>query len=126
MIVDYLQLVRGKPPKETDGAHSEAVAQWMANMARATGLWFITAAQLNQEDNVRGGEGLKLACDQYFVLHWEEDEAGAWLECPASRHTLRQNVGSKTMPALWVSKRGPHFTDQPPPLSEIRPLGDAA
>ena len=81
----------------------------------------LDAAQLNQDGNVRGGEGLKLACDQYYALHREKDEAGAWLEMEESRYTLYQHVGSASVPGIWLHKIGPHFSDQPPPLSTGRP-----
>jgi replicative DNA helicase len=119
VIVDYLQLVTGKG-KDTEEAHLRNVAQWMADTARQTGLWFITAAQLNQEDNVRGGEGLKLAADQYYIIHRERNEAtgewidSAWLTMEQTRYTLYQSVGTQSRPALWLDKRGPHFSDTPP------------
>jgi replicative DNA helicase len=123
VILDYLQLVQGKAPKDTEEYHHRRVAQWLADEARRTGLWVLTAAQLNQDDNVRGGEGLKLASDLYFVLHRNKGEAGAWLEMEESRFTIYQNVGSETMPALWLRKNGPHFSDHPPPLDDVsRPL----
>lgn len=118
VILDYLQLVEGKQKGETEEYHHRRVAQWLANVARDTGMWIATAAQLNQDDNTRGGEGLKLACDQYFMLNRPKDQPGAWLEMQESRHTLYANVGSESMPGIWLRKSGPHFSDQPPGANE--------
>jgi hypothetical protein len=86
----------------------------------------LTAAQLNQDDNVRGGEGLKLAADAYLVLHREKEDPGAWLEMQESRYTLYANVGSETLPGLWLHKQGPHFSDSPPPYADTQSQGAAA
>lgn len=118
VILDYLQLVEGKAKGETEEYHHRRVAQWLADTGRKTGLWVITACQLNQDDNVRGGEGLKLACDQYYLLHREKDQPGAWLEMQESRHTLYRNVGSETLPELWLRKYGPHFSEEVPRARE--------
>ena len=126
VIVDYLQIIEGKEKGETEESHHRRVAQWLANMGRDTGLWVLVAAQLNQDDNVRGGEGLKLACDMYFVLHREKDHPGAWLEMQESRHTLYANVGSETEPGLWLRKNGPYFSDETPRDDEFPRSGAAA
>jgi replicative DNA helicase len=126
VILDYLQLVGGRAPKDTEEAHLRAISQWLADYARQSGLWVLTAAQLNQDDNVRGGEGLKLAADAYLVLHREKENPGAWLEMQESRYTLYANVGSETLPGLWLHKAGPHFSDTPPPYSDMQSHGAAA
>ena len=41
--------------------HPVEIAQWIADFSRRNGIWSITMAQLNQEDNTRGGEGIRLA-----------------------------------------------------------------
>jgi DnaB-like helicase C terminal domain len=125
VILDYLQLVGGRTPKDTEEAHLREVAQWLADVARQTGLWVLVAAQLNQDGNVRGGEGLRLACDQYYALHRHKGERGAWLEMEESRYTIYQRVGNETAPGLWLRNHGPHFSDDPPPLAEI-PDNEAA
>lgn len=54
-------------------------------------------------------EGLKLACDQYYVLHREKEQPGAWLENEESRYTPYQHVGSESAPGLLLNGHGPHF-----------------
>lgn len=110
-ILDYWQLVGGKPAKETEAYHLGAVAQWIADACRKHGLFAVVAAQVNQEGNTRGGEGLKLACDQYYTLHREKGEDVAWLEMEESRYTMYQNVGSDLSPGLRMHQHGPHFVD---------------
>lgn len=117
VVLDYLQLVGGKGKTETEEAHTRAVSQWLADEARRCGLWAIVAAQLNQDGNTRGGEGLRLACDQYYVLHREKDQIGAWLQCQESRYTILQSVGSESVPGFWLHSRGPHFSETPPPYA---------
>ncbi|MBE0532639.1 MAG: hypothetical protein IH626_17585 [Rhodospirillales bacterium] len=111
VVLDYWQLVGGKSPRDSEEWHLREVAQWMADTARREGVFFLTAAQVNQTGNTRGGEGLKLACDQYFTLHREKEDKGAWLEMEESRHTMYQNVGNAAAPGLWLDPHGPHFRD---------------
>ena len=118
VIVDYLQLVGGKASKDTEAAHQGNVAQWLADLTRKTGLWIICAAQLNQDDNVRGGEGLLLAVDQYYSIHREKEDKGAWLEMMESRYTEYRHVGSETIPGVFLRRAGPHFSHIPPNVDE--------
>ena len=118
VFLDGLQLVGGKSPQHTEEYHHRCVAQWFADAARDTGMWMLSSVQTNQQGNTRGGEGPKLACDEYFVLHREKDQYGAWLEMEESRHTIYANVGSESYPGLWLRKHGQHFSDDPPATNE--------
>lgn len=109
VILDYWQVVTGKQRSETEEYHLRAVAQWLADECRRQNLWCLVFAQVNQDGNTRGGEGLKLACDIYFTLHREKDQPGAWLEMEESRYVLYANVGSETVPGLILNKHGPYF-----------------
>jgi replicative DNA helicase len=111
VILDYWQLVGGKAKSETEEFHLRNVAQWFADICRREGIWCLMAAQLNQEGNTRSGEGLKLACDIYMTLNREKDSEGAWMEMQESRYVLYNDVGSETMPGLFLNKNGPHFED---------------
>ena len=66
---------------------------------------------MNQDGNTRGGEGLRLACDQYYTLHREKSDVRAWLEMGESRYTMYENVGSKDFPGMLLNSNGPHFCD---------------
>jgi replicative DNA helicase len=57
VILDYLQLVGGKERNETEEYHLRSVAQWLADICRKEGIFALTAAQVNQDGNTRGGEG---------------------------------------------------------------------
>jgi replicative DNA helicase len=111
VVLDYWQLVGGKAKSETEEYHLRIVAQYLADICRKENLWCLVAAQVNQDGNTRGGEGLKLACDVYFTLHREKDQEGAWLEMEESRYVLYANVGSEDQPGLWLNKHGPFFEE---------------
>jgi replicative DNA helicase len=111
IVLDYWQLVGGKNGNENETYHLGRVAQWIADVCRKERIFALVAAQLNQEGNTRGGEGLKLACDMYFTLNRDKDQDGAWLEMEESRYTMYANVGSEFAPGLRLNKCGPHFED---------------
>jgi replicative DNA helicase len=115
-IGDYWQLVGGKNPRDSEEYHLRSVAQWSADMARQHGIFVIWTAQVNQDGNTRGGEGLKLACDQYYTLHREKGEDGAWLEMEESRYTTYQDVGSAVTPGIRLNHNGPFFEDFAEPV----------
>jgi replicative DNA helicase len=118
VVLDYLQLIGGRNPKETEEYHHRICAQMLADIARQLGIWIVVACQLNQEGNTRGGEGLRLACDHYYVLHRDKGYPGAWLEMQDSRYTAYANVGSESSPGLWLRWNGPHFSEDPPRVNE--------
>lgn len=111
VLVDYWQLVSGKERGESEEYHLRSVAQWLADFCRQKQIFGVIAAQVNQEGNTRGGEGLKLACDIYFTLHREKSDPWAWLEMEESRYVLYRNVGSAGEPGLILEGKGPYFSD---------------
>jgi hypothetical protein len=113
VILDYWQLVGGAERGHTQAMHQDKVAQFLADAARREGIWVIAMAQLNQDGNTRGGEGIRLAFDQAFELHREPDSDGAWLQMIETRHTPWQDLGSKHQPGLWLHKRGLYFDERP-------------
>ena len=108
VIVDYLQLIKGTSQNRTE--HLEYVAQSMAGLVRQRQIWCIVAAQLNQENNTRGGEGMLLAFDMVFNLNREKFKSDAWLEMTESRYTTYVNIGSKNRPGLKLEQNGPFFS----------------
>ena len=108
VIVDYLQLIRGENQNRTE--HLEYVATSLAGLVRQQQIWCIVAAQLNQENNTRGGEGMLLAFDMVFNLHREKFKSEAYLEMTESRYTSYTNIGSKDKPGLKLEKNGPFFS----------------
>ena len=109
VIVDYLQLIKGKSQNRTE--HLEYVAQSLAEMVRKYQIWCIVAAQLNQENNTRGGEGMLLAFDMVFNLNREKFKTAAYLEMTESRYTSYVNIGSKNNPGLKLETNGPFFSE---------------
>lgn len=112
VLVDYLQLIRGKRRDQSDASHLDEVSQWLADMARKRGLAIVVAAQINQDNgNIRGGEGLRLACDMTLELKLN-DAHRAWLEMWESRYTPRQDVGREESPPLILATAaGPLFEE---------------
>lgn len=113
-FLDYLQLVRGKPSRQSTAEFLDDVAQWLANFCRREEIWGVVPFQLNQTDNARGGEGPLLAFDQVYFLNREGDETpgpGAWLEQRATRYTRYCDVGSIDRPALYLNESGPYFEE---------------
>jgi replicative DNA helicase len=112
IILDYWQLVGGKLKGQSTAEHLDAVAQWIADFGRRQGIWTITMAQLNQDDNTRGGEGIRLAFDQLYQLHRENvTQPEAWLEMLETRYTSWNNIGSNTLPGLYMREKGPYFDE---------------
>ena len=94
-VLDYIQLVGGKESKRSMSEHMDEVAQWIADTCRKYDIFGIVLAQLNQEGNIRGGEGLKLACDQTYAIQRPQIEnAGMWLEMLSTRYTPWMDVGN--------------------------------
>ena len=77
-ILDYWQLVGGKPKNKNTAEHLDEVAQWIADFARKHNIFAVVAAQINQEGNTRGGEGIRLAFDQVYQINREQGREEAW------------------------------------------------
>lgn len=112
-ILDYWQLVGGKLRNQSTAEHLDEVAQWLANFCKRNKVWGIVMAQLNQDGNTRGSEGLRLACDQVYQIHREDmNSPGIWLEMLETRYTAWGNLGDKHTPAMWLNEKGPYFSER--------------
>ncbi len=113
-ILDYWQLVGGKRKGQSTAEHLDEVAQWIADTCRKYDLWSIVMAQINQEGNTRGSEGIHLAFDQVYDLRAPDDDAGRaerWLDMSGTRYTPWRSVGSATNPGFYLNEYGPHFSE---------------
>lgn len=111
-ILDYWQLVRGSNPRDTEERHLRDVAQSISDYARKNKLFCLMLAQMNQDGKLFGGNGLKKACDQlYMIEQIEEKPKERWLRMEATRYTLLANVGSESSPCLTIDNIGPHFKE---------------
>jgi replicative DNA helicase len=110
-ILDYLQLVRSSDTGNRT-EHLEYVAQWVSGVVRRLGIWAMVAAQLNQEDNTRGGEGMLLAFDMVFSLKRDKFKSDAWLEMVETRYTPYVNIGSSERAGFKLIQEGPYFQEQ--------------
>jgi hypothetical protein len=69
-------------------------------------------AQENQDENTRGGEGLRLACNQlYHISKRDVSTTDAWLEMMETRYTPWTGVGKEHYPSLRLSEKGTHFEE---------------
>lgn len=111
-ILDYWQLVGGKDGKKNMAEHLDDVAQWLADSAKKYQIFAITTAQINQEGNTRGGEGLRLACDQLYQIQRPDlSQPGMWLEMMDTRYTKWANIGDEAIQSLQLNPKGPYFEE---------------
>ena len=99
---------------ESEEKHLRHVAQSIANYARKEKLWCILLAQMNKEGNLFGGNGLRKACDQLYMIEEcnEHLEYGRWLRMDASRYTYKTDVGDENHAAITLNvKSGPCFEE---------------
>jgi hypothetical protein len=117
IILDYWQLVGGKEDRRSTSEHLDEVAQWIADTGRKHKVWMVVAAQINQEGNTRGGEGIRLAFDQVYQVHrMSESSPHIWMEMMDTRYTQWAELGSKEQAKFFMHAKGPFF-------SEDRPFG---
>lgn len=121
IIVDYLQLVEGKTKTQSASEHYDNVAQTLAEAVKRYPIWILAAAQLNRDGNIRGSDGLLMACDASFNIN--KIEGGyygdgtrvpdrAWLEMTSSRYTPFADIGTKDAPAYEIDyTNGPSFRE---------------
>lgn len=116
-ILDYWQLVAGKAGRDSEAFHLGEVAQWIAEICRKLDIWALVAAQINQDGNTRGGEGMRLAFDQVYHLQpvgkdgGDVTLAGRWLEMMDTRYTQWANIGSEEMAGLRLNEKGLFFEE---------------
>jgi replicative DNA helicase len=110
LIIDYWQLIGGKRKGQSTAEHLDEVAQWIADFGRKNGIWTLTMAQINQEGNTRGGEGIRLAFDQVYEIHREDvAQPETWIEMMETRYTPWMNIGSKEDPKMFMAEKGGYF-----------------
>lgn len=111
VVLDYMQLLRGRKERQNTAEFLDEVAQWLAEATKKLDIWVLCMAQMNQDDNVRGGEGMRLAFDQVYALHTGAARNTAYLEMWDSRYTPMNDVGTSDEPAFRLSMMGPHFAE---------------
>ena len=115
-ILDYWQLVGGKPTNKSTAEHLDEVAQWIADFCRKHGVWSITMGQINQTGNTRGGEGMRLAFDQVYALRGmgeQEDisEPDRWMDMLDTRYTKWMSIGNENTARFTMNPHGPYFEE---------------
>ena len=120
-ILDYWQLVGGKAKNQSDAAHLDEVAQWIANTCRKYKVWAVVMGQINQTGNTRGGEGMRLAFDQVYHLQpcfstgdtdpGDHTQPHRWMEMMDSRYTQYMNLGDTNNPGVIIRDKGLFFDE---------------
>lgn len=115
VFVDYMQLVTGQKRGQSMAEHWDNVAQTFAELAKQYDIWVATAVQLNRDGDVRGGDGLLMACDDAFLMQ-KVEFAGTtpkfWLKRVKARSTAKLDIGSESDPAYELHvKAGPYFRE---------------
>ena len=113
VIIDFLQLIGGGSGSEM-AVHHDAVAVECSRLAKQLGIWIFAAAQLNQDHNLRGGEGASIAADQLYHLERCEGKNDAlWLSLTESRYTPYMDIGSSDTPGYLIRSEGPYMEEMP-------------
>lgn len=114
VFVDYLQLVTGAQRGQSQAGWLDEITQTFAEISKRFGIFVVVAAQENQQENVRGGEGLLNACDMTLRLRRSEGDGAhtAWLEMMTSRFTPKVGIGTEADPAFRIDVgAGPMFVE---------------
>lgn len=113
VIIDYWQLIGGKDSRQNEAGHLDMVAQWIAEFSKSEKVASVTASQINQQGNTRGGEGIKLAFDQVYVLQDCEvpNAEYRYLEMMSTRYTQWLSLGTKERPAFYIEPNGVYFKE---------------
>jgi replicative DNA helicase len=107
-ILDYWQLVGGKQKGQSTSEHLDEVAQWIAAYCKQTGCFAVVMAQLNQDDNTRGSEGIRLAFDQvYSLIRSDLGQPHTSMDMLETRYTAWQNISG-----LWLNPKGPYIHEE--------------
>lgn len=115
-ILDYLQLVTGRNPKDTIAQHQENVAQTIAELCKKLGIWALYSCQINREGEVRNGDGILMAIDWlYEIVRVSEESAPTqevYLKHVATRSGKPVDIGSNTYPSYEISANGACFYER--------------
>jgi replicative DNA helicase len=113
VIVDYWQLVSGRPNGMSEEEHLRRVAEWLASAAKRLGMWFVVLAQLTDDGEATAisRTGMLRNADQVYFIRFGDLDKSRWLECKASRYTPPKDIGAKDDPSLLLEYPGPHFRD---------------
>lgn len=113
VIVDYWQLVSGRPSGMSEEEHLRRVAEWLAATAKRLRIWFVVLAQLTDDGEATAisRTGMLRNADQVYFIRFGDADMSRYLECKASRYTPPTDIGAKDDPALMLQYPGPHFRD---------------
>lgn len=105
-IVDYWQLIEGKPKQATKAEYLLQVAQDIAAFTKRNGLWCMLLAQLNKDGTIYASSGLDKACDQMYSIESANenlDDRLRWLKMHRTRYTPKVHIGGEDLPKLRMN-----------------------
>lgn len=116
-ILDNLQLISGRPAKQTQADFIDEVCAWLSGFARRHRLFSIILVQTNQNGTTLGSEAPRRHFDWLGELHREQDSDTAWIDCLDSRYTGWRGVGTEDHPGLRLVRPSLYFEPayEPPP-----------
>jgi len=123
IFIDYLQLITGMNKGESRVEFQDRIAQWLGEIARREDIFVACLVQLNKEGSVRGGEGVKNAVDQLYIMHKKagliKDDKMRWFSCDESRYTPKARLGDEFAPTFKIdTKTGPSLVELDPEFND--------
>jgi replicative DNA helicase len=110
-FLDYVTLVRGRETRESEVAFQERLCSWLSAYCKKNKIWMGSAAQINRDGNLRGGDAPLMYGDYIGELHRDEKNNVAYISTKAIRGARRVDAGNKTNPGLRFHHNGAHFKD---------------
>lgn len=108
-IIDYLQVLKSRNPKENPDAHITRASQILQQTAIEGGIPIVVTVQNNELGFPMLSGAMKNAANAYFVLQRDRGSADAYLETYASNIGDEVNIGRINAPSLKLVPAGPHF-----------------
>lgn len=113
-ILDYWQLIRGKPKGVSEDAHLREVANRLAEICRRENIWGIVTAQTDEHGRLRYSDGLYMAAALFVQMVREENDDTAYFVTAKSNYTRYADTGNESSPNMIFDMQGPHFRDTNP------------
>lgn len=115
VVIDYLQLVSGKPRGMSLVEHQDEVAYTVAEIGKKEDLWILCSCQQNRKGEVRNGDGILQAVewiyelDKFKMTGSTDERVYANLKHVGTREFGELDIGTSSNPLFELSPNGTHF-----------------
>jgi replicative DNA helicase len=110
VIIDYLQLIAGKQPREPDESHMTTVSQALLNLANDLNVAILVLVLENDfGEPWLKAHAIKYTSQAYLVLHRDKSARGAYFETKVSAYLDENDIGTIQHPSIMLMPDGPHF-----------------